>query len=451
MVFSSLEFLGWFLPFFLLIYYLLPPRLRNACILFFSLVFYGYGSLDHPSYLLLIVASVVVNYLLGLGIRRCSRKKCLLVLGLIYNFGILLVFKYLDFLLGIVGISGPGLALPIGISFFTFQVVSYLVDVYRSTVPPEGSLLKFGTYILMFPQLIAGPIVRYSQVRERLRHRTYHLRPFLAGLRQFTLGLGFKVLLANQLGGLWNEVNTIGFASVSTPLAWMGIWAYSLQLYFDFYGYSLMAMGLGRMMGFSLPQNFDQPYFTCTMTEFWRKWHITLGSWFREYVYIPLGGNRAHHWRNMLVVWLFTGLWHGAGWNFLLWGFVLFLILAFEKSGPGRFLERHRLVGHAYMALLIPLTWLIFAVEELPAMAVYLGRLVGLGGVNVFAGDAAKYWGQFGWLLVTGILLCTPLPRAVYRRFKNSGILWLALAAIFAASVYCIYMGLNDPFLYFRF
>lgn len=467
MVFSSLEFLFWFLPFFLLVYYILPARYKNTCIAFYSICFYLCGSLDYPVYVLLIVASTIVNYIIARCIEEKKKyRRVFLTAGLLYNFGILFIFKYLDFFIeGIniltaglhienFSIPSVGLVLPVGISFFTFQIASYLIDVYWRKVKAEKSFIDLSAYILMFPQLIAGPIVRFSDIRDRLKHRVYSIKKAADGMRIFIIGLGFKVLLANRIGTLWHDINTIGYDSISTPLAWMGIAAYSMQIYFDFYGYSLMAAGLGKMIGFHFPQNFHLPYCACTMTDFWRRWHITLGSWFREYVYIPLGGNRKGKVRtylNMLVVWLLTGFWHGADWNFLFWGLFLFVILCLEKAGYGTWMEKHRICGHFYMLFLIPISWLLFAVDSMPLVIVYIKRLFGFGGENVFSGDAMKYGKMYGALLVVGLLFCTPLPGNVYKKIGNKWFSWLVIAAVFAGAVYYLYIGLNNPFLYFRF
>lgn len=466
MVFSSFEFICWFLPCFLVIYYIAPSKWKNACILFFSLVFYAVGTKENIEYILLIIISLVMNYILGILIGRSrGHKRNWLVLGLIYNFGILFVFKYLDFVIDnlnhVLHIFLPGIqleqlhpVLPIGISFFTFQIVSYLVDVYRGRLKEEYGIVTLGTYILMFPQLIAGPIVRFEEVRERLEKRKHSMKGFLKGMQIFIIGLGFKVLLANRIGLLWNDVNAIGSVSVSTPLAWMGIAAYSMQLYFDFYGYSLMAMGLGRMMGISIPHNFKTPYMSCSMTQFWRRWHITLGAWFREYVYIPLGGNRKGRARtvfNLFVVWMLTGIWHGADWNFIIWGLFLFTVMAVERLGAGRWLEEHKIAGHAYMLLLIPVSWLIFAISDLKELGIYFGRLVGIGGEYVFRGDFIKYWGIYGRLLIVGVVFCTPLPKMIYKRLQKSPLVWLLMAAILGGVFYFLFIGLNDPFMYFRF
>ena len=459
MVFSSLEFILIFLPLFLLTYYLLPHRFRNLCLFLFSLGFYAWGTREHPAYFLLLLGSVGVNYGFGRGLERC-RSKPVLTAGLVFNFGILFLFKYCGFFTTALntafGASIPvlKLALPIGISFYTFQAASYLIDVYRGTVPAEHSFLYFGIYITMFPQLVAGPIVRYQSIRKRLHRRPHSRAGFLRGLGQFIGGLGLKVLLANRIGGLWQAVCGIGFESISTPLAWMGILACSLQLYFDFWGYSLMAIGLGKMIGFSLPVNFRHPYQSRSMTEFWRRWHITLGQWFREYVYIPLGGNRGGKlktYRNLLVIWVLTGVWHGAGWNFLLWGAFLFLVIAAEKAGLLSVLQKFPLLSHLYMLLLIPLSWLLFSVTNLQDLWIYLQRLVGVGGNAVFRGDYLKYAAQYGSLLAVGVLFCTPVPYRVWDNVKKPWATVILLAVIFLSCIYYLYQGMNDPFLYFNF
>ena len=467
LVFSSLEFLFWFLPFFLLVYYILPARYKNTCIAFYSLCFYLCGSLDYPVYVLLIALSTVINYIIARCIEADKKhKQVFLTVGLMYDFGILFVFKYLDFFIESINslagrlhienftLAPVGLVLPVGISFFTFQIASYLIDVYWGKVKAEKNFIDLSAYILMFPQLIAGPIVRFSDIRERLKHRPYSVKKIADGMRIFIIGLGFKVLLANRIGNLWHDINTIGYDSISTPLAWMGIAAYSLQIYFDFYGYSLMAAGLGEMIGFRFPQNFRLPYCACTMTDFWRRWHITLGSWFREYVYIPLGGNRkgkARTYFNMLVVWLLTGFWHGADWNFLLWGLFLFAVLCLEKAGYGKWMEKHRICGHLYMIVLIPISWLLFAVDSMPLFITYVKRLFGFGGENVFFGDVIKYGRLYGILLAIGLFFCTPFQRNIYKKIWDKWFSWLVIAAIFAGAVYYLYIGLNNPFLYFRF
>ncbi|MFW5669665.1 MAG: MBOAT family O-acyltransferase, partial [Acetivibrio ethanolgignens] len=349
------------------------------------------------------------------------------------------------------------LILPIGISFYTFQIASYLIDVYREKIRAEKSVITLGAYLCMFPQLIAGPIVTYSSVAAQLRNRKHTLKKLDDGLRLFTLGLGLKVLLANQIGRLWTDIGAVGYESISTPLAWMGIFAYSLQLYFDFYGYSLMAIGLGKLLGMNLPQNFNYPYMAVSMTDFWRRWHITLGSWFREYIYIPLGGNRQGNLKtikNLFIVWTFTGIWHGASWNFVLWGILLFVIITLEKYIYGNILQKVPVLGHAYMLFLIPVSWSLFEITDFNQLGIYLGKLFPILGKQqtpLFAGDYIKYGKMYGIFLILGFIFSTNLPRKLYERWKNKMIASIVLLAIFWASVYCLYMGMDDPFLYFRF
>lgn len=471
MVFSSIAFIMYFMPVFFLVYYILPASYKNAWLFLASLGFYYYGVRGNPGYLLLMIMSVVVNFVAGKLIEAQKTKrarKAWLVVGIVYDLGWLILFKYLGFLIeNLNALFGAmhvkvqletwNLILPIGISFYTFQIISYLVDVYRRETKAEKSLISLGTYLCMFPQLIAGPIVNYHLIQEKLHKRKHSMVKVESGLKVFALGLAYKVLLANRVGHLWTEVTAIGYESISTPLAWMSIVAYSLQLYFDFYGYSLMAIGLGRMMGFDFPQNFNNPYMAVSMTDFWRRWHMTLGGWFREYVYIPLGGNRggfAKTVRNMFVVWLLTGLWHGASWNFVLWGLLLFVLLFVEKAGLGKVLERHKALGHIYMILWIPLSWLVFVITDLSQLGIYLQKLFpffGSTGTVLFQGDYLKYGKTYGIYLVLGILFATGVQEKLLKKNKNRLWVILLLLALFWASVYCMYLGMDDPFLYFRF
>lgn len=471
MVFSSIAFIMYFMPVFFLVYYILPASYKNAWLFLASLGFYYYGVRGNPGYLLLMIMSVVVNFVAGklIAAQKTKRaRKAWLVVGVVYDLGWLILFKYLGFLIeNLNALFGAmhvkvqletwNLILPIGISFYTFQIISYLVDVYRRETKAEKSLISLGTYLCMFPQLIAGPIVNYHLIQEQLHKRKHSMEKVESGLKVFALGLAYKVLLANRVGHLWTEVTAIGYESISTPLAWMSIVAYSLQLYFDFYGYSLMAIGLGRMMGFDFPQNFNNPYMAVSMTDFWRRWHMTLGGWFREYVYIPLGGNRggfAKTVRNMFVVWLLTGLWHGASWNFVLWGLLLFVLLFVEKAGLGKVLERHKALGHIYMILWIPLSWLVFVITDLSQLGIYLQKLFpffGSTGTVLFQGDYLKYGKTYGVYLVLGILFATGVQEKLLKKNKNRLWVILLLLALFWASVYCMYLGMDDPFLYFRF
>lgn len=472
MVFSSLSFLFCFFPAFLLVYYLTPSRpagARNAVLLAGSSVFYIIGLDGQWAYFALLAASVLVNYGLGLAIVRDKpRAKLWLILGICYNFLWLFLFKYLNFVLtgvnGALGLVSGGKAaipllrwaLPVGISFYTFSAVGYLMDVYRGTVAPERSLLTFGTYLTMFPKLVSGPIASYTELQPEFGARNVSLRQAVDGLKLFVFGMALKVLLANQLGGLWRDVTTIGFESLSTPLAWMAAFAYSFQLYFDFWGYSLMAIGIGRMLGFHIPENFRCPYLALSMTEFWRRWHITLGIWFRDYLYIPLGGSRNGKRRLLLslfVVWTLTGLWHGAAWNFVLWGLVLFVFIALEKFCIGSFLERHRFLSRLYFLFLIPQTWVVFRISDLGELGDYFSRLYPFlsSGESVFAGDLLRQLKSYWWLFALGILLATPWPRRFYEKYRATPLVWLPLFAVFWLCLYLIATGTGNPFLYARF
>ncbi len=464
MVFSSLEFIFRFLPLFLIIYYVMPARFRNAVLFLGSLCFYAWGDLK---YLVLILISILVNFL---AVREMKRNKVYsriwLIAALLFNFGILFFFKYINFAIENInvplralthgtGIASLQLGLPLGISFYTFQAVSYVIDIYRGDCKENPNLFRFATYLVMFPKLVSGPIAAYGDMVEQLEERRYGLFKFEKGLKLFVVGLGMKVLIANRIGILWNDIQTIGFESISTPLAWLGSFGYSLQLYFDFQGYSLMAIGIGRMLGFHLPENFNHPYMSKSMTEFWRRWHMTLGAWFRNYVYIPLGGNRRGTGRlalNMLVVWLLTGLWHGASWNFVLWGLVLFLLILLEKLFFKRILDNSRVIARIYMLLAIPLTWTLFAISNLKDAGIYFGRMFGIvPGINVNAGDFMKYLGQYKWLFIVGLFFCFPFGKRLFEKFQNSIFCTAFLFLVFWYSVYLLANGINNPFLYFQF
>ena len=445
MEFSSLEFLFRFLPIFLIIYYLVPVKYKNPVLFFGSLVFYAMGNWKDA---LLLLFSMSLNYILVLLMDHISRKSSrnsMLVILLCYNIGLLCIFKY------------TRLSLPLGISFYTFTMLSYVLDVYKKKTAALRDYLEYGTYILLFPKLISGPIAQFANMAGQLKKHPIRLEKIEHGLTLFIIGLGYKVIIANHLAILWRDIQGIGFESISTPLAWMGAFGYSAQLFFDFQGYSLMAIGLGRMMGFDFPQNFNNPYMAVSMTDFWRRWHMTLGGWFREYVYIPLGGNRggfAKTVRNMFVVWLLTGLWHGASWNFVLWGLLLFVLLFVEKAGLGKVLERHKVLGHIYMILWIPLSWLVFVITDLSQLGIYLQKLFpffGSTGTVLFQGDYLKYGKTYGIYLVLGILFATGVQEKLLKKNKNRLWVILLLLALFWASVYCMYLGMDDPFLYFRF
>lgn len=473
MVFSSLEFLFRFLPVFMLIYLIVPAKYRNIVLLVGSLIFYGVGE---PYFVLLLILSVLVNYGLSRYMfweprspqpdrakKRARRRKAALISALVIDFGILFVFKYWDFAAGVVNdlanreaIPLLMLALPLGISFYTFQMVSYQIDCYRGTMEEPAGFISFAAYVSMFPQLIAGPIVRYDEVSERMAGRKIRIRDLENGLKLFTVGLGLKVLLANQIGTLWNTIMSAGAGNLHITVAWLGAIAYSFQIYFDFWGYSVMAMGLGKMLGFRIPRNFEDPYVSRSISEFWRRWHITLGRWFREYVYFPMGGSRKGSLRtvvNLFVVWACTGLWHGADWNFLLWGMLFFLILTVEKNSYGRKLEQSKVVGHIYTLVIIPITWVVFAITDLGQLVAYLGNLFGIHRAAVMVGmqQLERYLQQYWVLLIACILFATPYPRQWYQRWKDRWFMVVVLLLIFWFSVREIMVGSNNPFLYFRF
>ena len=459
MVFSSILFLFRFFPAAMLVYYIAPRRYKNFVLLAESLIFYSWGEVR---YFPIMIASILVDYIASNGIRRHreSPAACrgFLALSMMFNLGMLGFFKYTNFILGtagtLLGLSLPtlSLTLPLGISFYTFQTMSYTIDVYRGKVEAERNIIDFGAFVVLFPQLIAGPIVRYTDVSRELKSRTITLDDVQAGIDLFIRGLGRKVLIANNIGALWTEVSAMNFQVISAPLAWLGILAYTFQIYFDFSGYSQMAIGLGRMLGFRFPQNFNDPYIAKSVTEFWRRWHMTLGSWFREYVYIPLGGNRCTFPRqvfNMLVVWAATGLWHGASWNFVLWGLYYFIFLTLEKAFLRPWLERTRVLGHLYLLFLVVVGWAIFAITDFAALGRFLAAMFSLRPGT----EWLYYLRNYGVTFLLAAFLSTPaLAKAEARwggriqTLKN-----LLLGLVLIASVAYLVDATYNPFLYFRF
>lgn len=466
MVFSSSVFLIVFLPITLLAYFIVPARFikaRNSVLLAASLVFYGWGE---PKYILIMIFSIVFNYVCGLAAGK-NRSKAVLILCVVGNLALLGYFKYTDFVLETVnrlaeaGLALPGIALPIGISFYTFQTMSYVIDVYRGKVDAQRDIITFGTYVTLFPQLIAGPIVRYSDVAVMLVGRKTNLEQIAEGVRRFIIGFGKKVLLANQIYVVWMELSAMENLSVSA--AWLGAVAFTFQIYFDFSGYSDMAIGLGKIFGFDYLENFNYPYISRSITEFWRRWHMSLSSWFKEYVYIPLGGNRKGLSRqliNISIVWILTGLWHGASWNFVMWGVYYGIILIIEKLGLLKVLEKcPAVVGHIYSLILIVIGWVIFAVDDMGKVAVYLGMM--LGSSQIFIDDAFVYFFESRiWLLIACVIGSTPLPKIVCsiiaekledREVLLGTIETVLFMGIFALSMAFLVSGSYNPFLYFRF
>ena len=469
MVFSSVLFLFRFLPIFMICYYVAPGRMKNFILFLGSLFFYAWGE---PIYVVLMLFSTVVDYVNGRLIERCrgSRKAVFpLVASVVINLGLLGFFKYADFLINtvntLVGTSLPlfELGLPIGISFYTFQTMSYTIDVYRGEAKVQKNILDFGVYVTMFPQLIAGPIVKYRDVAERMHSRTVDPIAISHGMKRFCIGMAKKVLLANNLGALWTLISGQEFRGMSMMTAWLGMLAFAFQIYFDFSGYSDMAIGLGEMLGFYFPENFNYPYISASITEFWRRWHISLGSWFREYVYIPLGGNRKGLPRqmvNILVVWMLTGIWHGAGWNFLLWGLWFALLLVLEKMFLGKVLSWFpRVVGILYTCVTVLIGWVLFALTTPGEIFEYMRAMVGTGG---FVDANAFYLGrEYLVLLLIAVVASTPIPKRLVVRLEQSktglcmAIFRLGEKVIPAALLLLCIAGIVEdsynPFLYFRF
>lgn len=463
-----MEFLLYFLPLFFIPYALAPDKLKNFILVVGSLVFYAMGE---PVFLVLLIVSVLVNYLIALllGVEHKFKErwgetykyniylgcqKCILTFAIILNVGVLFILKaYMG-----------GTVLPLGVSFYTFQILSYLIDVYRGDIVAEKSLLNMFTYITMFPQLVSGPIVNYSEVSEDIKKRKMTWESVESGLKVFTLGLAAKVLLADRIGLLWNDIQVRGFESISTPMAWLGAFAYSFKIYFDFYGYSLMAIGLGIMMGFRLPENFRTPYMANSVRDFYRRWHITLGRWFCNYVYIPLGGNRCGEVgtiRNLLIVWALTGLWHGGSANFLLWGVVLWLLIVVERQTIG-FLDRHpvgeesvwkqlHIIPHLYVWAVIPVTWMFFAITDVNELFMYVGRMLGSAPQYRVPGDWRTALETYGPLLAVASIACTSLVKRLYEKWQNHLMMKVVLAVLFWICVWRIMVEGNNPFMYFKF
>ena len=460
MIFSSIPFLYYFLPAVLLLYFAVPNRGKNAVLLLSSLFFYGWGE---PKLLFLMVFTIALFFFCGLAIERAGerkRKKFWLTVSVVISLALLGLFKYADFFIGsfsaVTGLSIPllRLALPVGISFYTFQCLSYTIDVYRGNVPAQKNPVSFGAYVALFPQLIAGPIVRYVDVARQLESRSHSWEDVRLGFRRFLAGLGKKVLLADNFALLMKLYRESPEPSVL--FAWMYAVAFMLNIYFDFSGYSDMAIGLGRILGFRFPENFNYPYLSRSVTEFWRRWHMTLGSWFRDYVYIPMGGNRVSRSRwvfNILTVWMLTGAWHGAAWNFVLWGLLFAALLLAEK-----FLPLQKLPGilrHGYVLLVILFSFVLFNGQSVAQAGVDMARMLGLRGLPLTSAPAIYYLKSYALLFAAGILGATPVVKNIAGRVmeKKSGAVWELLFMIAMLLLCTAYLvdGSFSPFLYFRF
>ena len=445
MEFSNLIFLFRFLPIFLLIYYLVPVRWKNPVLFFGSIIFYGLGNWQDT---ILLAFSFLVNYFLTLIMEKkngsLAWRRVWLVFLLMYDIGVLLFFKCF------------WNRLPLGISFYTFTMLSYVLDVYWKKARVNRNPIELGAYVWMFPKLISGPIASYGDTIESVHRRRVRPAQVEHGLSMMIVGLGFKVIIADHLGTLWKDVQTIGFESISTPLAWIGMAGYCAQLFFDFQGYSLMAIGLGEMMGFTLPRNFKHPYRSKSVGEFYRRWHATLGEWFKKYIYIPLGGNRKGNLRtfvNLLAVWLVTALWHGVTWNFMLWGMALFLFIALEKFVFKDKLSRMNWVAHLYILFVIPLTWMLFAITDIHQIGIYFSRLFPFfgTGVAVHAGDYLAYLKNYGLFFALALLVSLPVADRFWKKCWNKWYTKILLFAVFWLCVYLIAKGLKNPFMYFSF
>lgn len=461
MLFSSIPFLYYFLPMVLVVYFLAPRKAKNTVLLVSSLIFYGWGE---PKLLFLMVFTIVLFYFCGLaiGARPYARwKKAWLLVSVVISLALLGIFKYADFFIGsfntLTGLSIPllRLTLPVGISFYTFQSLSYTIDVYRGSVPPQKNLLSFGAYVSMFPQLIAGPIVRYADIDRELEERTHSWEGFSLGMGRFLVGLGKKVILADNFALLMKLFRESDEKSVL--FYWLYAVAFTLNIYFDFSGYSDMAIGLGRMFGFHFPENFNYPYLSKSITEFWRRWHMTLGSWFRDYVYIPMGGNRVRRGRwvwNILTVWMLTGLWHGAAWNFVLWGLFFGIFLMMEKWVPG-LQKLPNALRHGYVMLAVIFSFVLFNANSLSQAAGDMAGMLGLGGLPLISAPAVYYLKSYGLLFLLGILGATPLVKTLARKAADTKAAWvlepLVLAALLLVCTAYLVDGSFSPFLYFRF
>lgn len=464
MLFSSITFLFYFLPVVLILYFAVPKFLKNTVLLLASMLFYAWGE---PKYAILMIVTIIIGYASGILIEKFNKnkiiKKTVLIISCLIITFFLCWFKYADFFISnfnaITGLSIPllRLALPIGISFYTFQILSYVIDVYRGT-PSQRNLISLATYVSLFPQLVAGPIVRYTDIAQQLNTRTHSVAKTSEGIKRFVSGLAKKIFIANVLGelcGIFRESN-----EKTVMFYWLYAIAYSLQIYFDFSGYSDMAIGLGKIFGFDFIENFNYPYISASVTEFWRRWHISLGSWFRDYIYIPLGGNRVPKLRwffNILIVWLLTGFWHGASWNFIVWGLYFAFFLLIEKLFLNKFLSKFRFLGHIYVLTAVAVSFVIFGAVNLNEAISYIGGMFGVQNISLVSEEFVYYLKSYGFVLILAFIGATPLPKKITGKFKKKfGTAFAILEPCFLlllmliATAYLVNSSFN-PFLYFRF
>lgn len=466
MIFSSITFLYYFLPTVILLYFSAPKKLKNTVLLISSLVFYAWGE---PKYVLLMVIDIFLSYIAGLLIERFQGRilsKIFMIISISVSLAFLLFFKYCNFFLEnfsiATGIQIPLLkiTLPIGISFYTFQIISYEIDVYRKSAKAQRNIIDLAAYISLFPQLIAGPIIRYEDIEHQLKKRRHSIEKVSAGIRLFIIGLSKKILIANALGELCSTCHASSQHSVT--LSWTYAISYALQIYFDFSGYSDMAIGIGKIFGFDFCINFNYPYISKSITEFWRRWHISLGSWFRDYVYIPLGGNRTKKikWlRNILIVWLLTGFWHGAAWNFVIWGLYFAVFLIIEKLFLMKFLDRHKILSHIYVIFAVLVSFVIFSSENIADIGKYLLEMSGFGKVPIITAEHSYYIRSYFVILIIAVIGATPFSKIAVKKlcktkyFKKAAVIIepvvLALLTLLCTSY--LVDGSFNPFLYFRF
>ncbi len=458
MIFSSITFLFYFLPIVMAIYYIVPNKFKNVVLLISSILFYFYGE---PKYVILMIISIIITYIFGILIHKYKKQsKIFLILSISISIGLLIYFKYANFIIQNINlwlknkIDFIYVILPIGISFYTFQMISYLIDVYKGEARVQKNIFKLAMYISLFPQLIAGPIVRYTTIEEQIEKREYSFKKFSLGVRRFIIGLGKKVLIADLLG----KLNSIMLGSVDNTV--LSYWLYAisamLQIYFDFSGYSDMAIGLGKMFGFDFLENFNYPYIATSITEFWRRWHISLSTWFRDYVYIPLGGNRVSKlkWlRNILIVWLLTGLWHGASWNFVIWGLYFGIILIIEKVFLGKYIQKiPKILSRIYTLLVVMISFIIFNGENISSIMQNIGGLFGIGCKSIVSQESIYYLRSYFSIIIISIIGATPILKNITNNNKIKNILepiYLLFILILCTSY--IVDGSFSPFLYFRF
>lgn len=443
MQFNSTTFLFCFLPLFLVLYYLFPAKFRNWVILAGSLIFYYFSGSDPRLVLGMLAGNLLFTYFAAREI-QASRHSWVLAASLAVLAGELIFFK----------LFSGGKYLPIGMSFYLFQMAAYLFDAYRQKLRADRNLVDFSVQMVLFPKLLMGPLMDPAQLQKQSKQPACSFKNFHLGMQQFILGLALKVLLANRIGGLWAQAATIGHESISVVFAWMALIAYAMQLYFDFWGYSLMAMGIGHMLGFHFPENFIDPYASRSVSEFWRRWHVTLGAWFRNYVYIPLGGNRGGTVRtvlNLLAVWMFTGFWHGVGGNYLLWAGILFFFIVNERLWLRKFLDQHKIFSHIYTVLVILVSWVPFAIGDWNKMVIFMGKLFGLGSPALNPQDYIVWGKEYLWLLLGGFVCATPLPRWICNKLKRFALTDIIMFILFWVAVFYVATSAQDPFLYFQF